>query len=74
VQIVFDDGFLKPDSKGIIGNIVWHVCRNDSGDIFTGGVIVVEVTGCCFQPIGVRGGRVNSSEAFVCLNCGVVRV
>jgi hypothetical protein len=49
VQIVFDDGFLKPDSKGIIGNIVWHVCRNDSSDIFTAGVIVVEVTGCCFS-------------------------
>ena len=65
MQIVFDDGFLKPDSKGIIGNIIWHVCRNDSSDIFTA-VIVVEVTGCCFQPIRVRGGRVNSSESFVC--------
>jgi hypothetical protein len=69
---VFDDSFLKSDSKGIIGNIIWHVCRNDS--CVTVGVIVVEVTGCCFQPIGVRGGRVNSSDAFVCLNGGVVRV
>ena len=71
---MFDDGFLKPDSKGIIGNIIWHVCRNDSSDIFTVGAIVVKVTGYCFQPIRVRGGRVNSSEAFICLNCGVVRV